>query len=363
MPPTVLLIASISQAAADVGAAGGFDWWLLLWIPLGIIGGLLLLALILAGTVLLLVGAGASAGAKGLIGGLQSLGIRKKARKRLDEASQKHELAHAEAQERVDEFNLEKIRIVTATIGGFADWMQRNRLNVNLLAHEPADIELINAIQVLPDSKMTVDEISEVVLKAGSGTASAVIVAAGANAAVMATASAIGTASTGAAISSLSGAAAQNASLAWLGGGAVAAGGGGMAVGGVVLMVITAAPAVAIGGFTLGILGTKARTRSRQYAAEVDVACAQIETIIKLREACTRRIDELSMVMRSLAERLHAATKRLDALDFDPGLHADQFRQALLLVRSIREVTTIQVLDPVTGELTEMSTQLISRYR
>lgn len=44
-----------------------------------------------------------------------------------------------------------------------------------------------------------------------------------------------GTASTGAAISSLSGAAATNAALAWLGGGALTAGGGGMAAGNALL--------------------------------------------------------------------------------------------------------------------------------
>jgi len=45
---------------------------------------------------------------------------------------------------------------------------------------------------------------------------------------------AYGTASTGVAISSLSGAAAGSASLAWLGGGSLAAGGGGIAVGSIV---------------------------------------------------------------------------------------------------------------------------------
>jgi hypothetical protein len=48
-------------------------------------------------------------------------------------------------------------------------------------------------------------------------------------------ASTFGVASTGTAISTLSGAAATNASLAWLGGGALAAGGGGMLVGTIVL--------------------------------------------------------------------------------------------------------------------------------
>jgi hypothetical protein len=64
--------------------------------------------------------------------------------------------------------------------------------------------------------------------------------------AIMQTAMLVGTASTGTAISTLSGAVATKAALAWLGGGAVSAGGGGMAVGGAVLS----------GGTLLVVIGT-----------------------------------------------------------------------------------------------------------
>ena len=53
--------------------------------------------------------------------------------------------------------------------------------------------------------------------------------------AILQTAVLVGTASTGTAISALSGVAATNAALAWLGGGAVSAGGWGVALGSVVL--------------------------------------------------------------------------------------------------------------------------------
>lgn len=66
---------------------------------------------------------------------------------------------------------------------------------------------------------------------AGAGVAAGVGFAALAPSAAMAIATTFGTASTGAAISGLTGAAATNAALAWLGGGALAAGGGGMAAG------------------------------------------------------------------------------------------------------------------------------------
>ena len=65
----------------------------------------------------------------------------------------------------------------------------------------------------------------------GAGLAAGAAVASMAPSAALWVATTFGTASTGTAISALSGAAASNAALAWLGGGALAAGGSGMAAG------------------------------------------------------------------------------------------------------------------------------------
>ena len=66
---------------------------------------------------------------------------------------------------------------------------------------------------------------------AGAGVTAGMAVASIAPSAAMWVATTFGTASTGTAISTLSGAAATHAAMAWLGGGALAAGGGGMAAG------------------------------------------------------------------------------------------------------------------------------------
>ncbi|MGL5406857.1 MAG: hypothetical protein ACRDAX_08805 [Propionibacteriaceae bacterium] len=68
-------------------------------------------------------------------------------------------------------------------------------------------------------------------LGAGIGAGAGITVASLAPSAAMWAATTFGTASTGTAIGTLSGAAAQSAALAWLGGGALAAGGGGTAAG------------------------------------------------------------------------------------------------------------------------------------
>lgn len=75
----------------------------------------------------------------------------------------------------------------------------------------------------------------ESALSSGAGFAAGAAVASVAPTAAMWVATTFGTASTGTAISTLSGAAASQSALAWLGGGALAAGGGGTAAGGTLL--------------------------------------------------------------------------------------------------------------------------------
>lgn len=78
----------------------------------------------------------------------------------------------------------------------------------------------------------------------------------------------LATASTGTAISTLGGAAATNATLAWLGGGSLAAGGGGMALGSMVLGGIVAGPALAIFGHIVGNKGEEALNNARSNLEE-----------------------------------------------------------------------------------------------
>lgn len=86
---------------------------------------------------------------------------------------------------------------------------------------------------------------------AALGTAGGFAAAGATTAAVMA----LGTASTGTAIASLSGVAATNATLAALGGGALSVGGGGMALGATVLSSVTAGMAILVGGIVFSITG------------------------------------------------------------------------------------------------------------
>ena len=111
---------------------------------------------------------------------------------------------------------------------------------------------------------------------AGGAAAGAAVGSAAAYGTFVAAAS-FGTASTGAAISGLSGVAATNATLALLGGGTLAAGGAGIAGGTMVLASIVAAPMVVL--FASGLVWMVKRNRKQQQelAAQLDDAEAQLD--------------------------------------------------------------------------------------
>lgn len=111
---------------------------------------------------------------------------------------------------------------------------------VNSIANSPKKFDTeITEIQTHRESfvnacefaKAKIDVAKRSALGAGVGVAAGTAIVSVAPTATMWVATTFGTASTGTAISALSGAAAKNAALAWLGGGSLAAGGGGMAAG------------------------------------------------------------------------------------------------------------------------------------
>lgn len=121
-------------------------------------------------------------------------------------------------------------------------------------------------------------------------------------------------ASTGTAISALSGAAATNATLAWFGGGSLAAGGLGMSVGAAVLGGLVAAPVLAVGGFLLAAKAEKNLAEARKNRAEARRAAAEMDAPTSM----VRRIGEVAeayaTVIREVDHRMTAAVDDLDAL-------------------------------------------------
>lgn len=125
--------------------------------------------------------------------------------------------------------------------------------------------------------------------------------------AAMGVATTFGVASTGTAISSLSGAAATNAALAWLGGGTLAAGGGGMAAG-QLLLTLAGPVGWAIAGTTIVAsvalyLWTKSEKDRLEelflLIGERD-KCSYKMAIVELNERIKRVIDETKKLYKAI---------------------------------------------------------------
>lgn len=89
----------------------------------------------------------------------------------------------------------------------------------------------------------------------------------------------LATASTGTAISALSGAAAANATLAWLGGGSLAAGGLGIAGGTMVLGGIVAGPILAVAGTFMAAKSEENLAKARKMHSEATEAAEKMDTM------------------------------------------------------------------------------------
>jgi hypothetical protein len=169
-------------------------------------------------------------------------------------------------------------------------------------------------------------------------------------------------ASTGTPISVLRGAAAQRATLAFLGGGSLASGGGGMALGATVLNVAVAGPSVLIAGLTVKNRGTKARTEADNLRTAVDVAIAQLEVRDQLLLGVTKRAHELDEILIRLVSQATNALHLLESEPFDIDAHGKRLQAALVLVKSVRDVATAPVADE-DGNLDTSTDQLIFNYR
>lgn len=164
---------------------------------------------------------------------------------------------------------------------------------------------------------------------------------------------AFGAASTGTAISSLSGAAATNATLAWLGGGSLAAGGGGMAAGTAVLGTITATTtgvfALAAAGLVASAYYSKKYTEATAYLEEVRTARAKAKLGWAAMEAINQRAIELQSVMKRLGERINERLLYLEPLVYDFSIddeyYLNTFRETSLLVKALSEVAQVPLID------------------
>lgn len=126
---------------------------------------------------------------------------------------------------------------------------------------------------------------------------------------------ALGAASTGTAISSLSGAAATNAALAALGGGSLAAGGGGMALGSLVLNAAVAAPVLAVVGWAYHKHGVEALKNAHKANDEVNSAVDKMSRAIDQLSETTEYTRRIKRALTSIHDQFNQYFDSLKDID------------------------------------------------
>ena len=280
--------------------------------------------------------------------------VRREAIEKLDKAVKRHKSIGKKVERA-------SVRLFEQRQHAAGEVIQRVEGYVNLLANSPKEFD-----KSVAQYRIEVDRFDEVVqhleveavktTKVGSavgtaGAAAGVGVAAMGPTALMAVATTFGTASTGTAISALSGAAATNAAIAWLGGGAIAAGGGGMVLGKTVLF-LTGPIGWTIGGLAVAGSVTYLHKRNKKFAGEATEQRIKVEAEIRSLRTVNREIKGFEEQTKVDAEGCTASLDWLvkqapeDYLDFNMG----QKERLAALINHIRSLSVLLNTEVVYGQ-------------
>lgn len=220
----------------------------------------------------LFLGIGAAVAGAGGIAGLATGGVKlKNAKDVMTLAQRMRETSLEKFQKETDATNAVMDRIgkkelaVMQTFAKFADTFEKiqNRPDFKSFQNGPVELPAYDAAK-LKEVSVGAGVLLGGISGAAAGTAGGFAAAGATTAAVMA----LGTASTGTAISSLSGVAAVNATLAALGGGSLAVGGGGMALGTAVLGAASLGAGLLIGGIIFGVVGNTLSSKADEALSQ-----------------------------------------------------------------------------------------------
>ncbi|MDJ0554942.1 MAG: hypothetical protein QNJ68_10950 [Microcoleaceae cyanobacterium MO_207.B10] len=313
---------------------------------------------------LILGGAALGTAAFGVFTGASGVSQMKEAEKIGKDAQRRHEKARdllqkekETTQELAAEYGQLQIGVKTKTIGRFIAFLERIGQKSSTDKRFLEGLDGIS-IEEIKEYKATALE-AEKFAKGGFGAAAAGA-AGGYGATTVATS--VGVASTGTAISGLSGAAAWNATLAWLGGGSLAAGGGGMALGTLVLGGITVGPALAVAGFVIGGKGEKALTEAEEYKAKANVEIATLNEARDFLKQVKRRINELGYLVKDIDDRACLAMNELESRPFNKDRDAAKFQQVVLFIKALAEIMKTPVLDDEGKKLNPVTENIIEKY-
>lgn len=225
---------------------------------------------------------------------------------------------------------------------------------ISRLANKPKEFEtklekIDVEIQYFEDKQETITQaIKEAELASGSTAATASLSALGVTVATlgptaaMGVATTFGVASTGTAISSLSGAAANSAALAWLGGGSVAAGGGGVAAGNAFLALADPVGWGIAGAMLTASIGAGvvANRKNEEVAKEAMEEQKKVELLARQLKEKVIEVTELIELTEKQTEGIYLANLSLTGMDYSLFTDDEKY-QAGALVNSTLSLTAM----------------------
>ena len=176
-------------------------------------------------------------------------------------------------------------------------------------------------------------------------------------------------ASTGTLIGTLSGAAATNATLAWLGGGSLAAGGLGMTGGMVVLGGLVAGPALALGGV---FLDSKAEDKLYEALEQKDEAIRfqkEIEQAVLALQAIGKRSIQIKDLLKNLNVLFDSQITKfktiVELLGYNYAEYPEKAKHTVAINAMLAKIIKTIIDTPLLtekGDLTTDSLKVISRF-
>lgn len=295
--------------------------------------------------------------------------ISQQAREQMEMFQKLLEAEEISANSRMETLGKRKLQIVNETIVPFMQYIELLKQKT-----KGSEFDTLANISISRDEYV---EMQDIGATAGSILSGALTVGSlgalaltGVPVAITGAVTAFGAASTGVAISTLSGAAATNATLAFLGGGSLAAGGGGMAAGAALLSSITAG---VTGGVTLlaaGLfntyLGKKSLRKAEEYAYEVTEACVTIQAALdflkQLITCVNEQVSVLSELQKRILERFLYFRPLLSDFDQDDLYHAGVFQTCGLLCKAVSEIAKAPMLEE-DGQISENARLSVTNAR
>ena len=231
-------------------------------------------------------------------------------------------------------------------------------------------------IEFLNIEELNVEELKNISIGANvllSGLGGVVAGTAGGFAAAGATTSAVlalGTTSTGLAISELSGVAATNATIAAIGGGSLAAGGGGMALGSAVLGGMATGIGIMFGGLVFEITGERLNKSADKAMVEAKNTERNVRKIIKYYDKLIITTDVFGRVMAKIANMyLRSLQNMIDIIDSKDGYDWSNFSErekliienTILYVGLLYNMCKVQFVKKTNEELREVNEEDIKK--